>query len=113
MASFGTLPLGVQTVLSDDLPGATFDALVANFTVGTNSWTATPDGTGTLNGQTDAKYTVGNTTAGELTLWLPAHGAALPIEESGNGAAGGALSFTWNTSLHVTPPAHGEIYSGS
>jgi hypothetical protein len=111
--STDTVPLSVQIALTDVLPGTLFDLFVPDFTTGVDSWTATPDGTGTFDGQTAAKYTVGDTTFGDLTLWLPAHGAALPLGESGNGASGGTMTFTWNSTAKVAAPAANQIYSDS
>lgn len=113
LASTDTVPLASQIVLSDALPGTLFDSFVSNFTTGVDSWTATPDGTGTFDGQTAAKYTVGDTTIGDLTLWLPEHGAALPLGESGHGASGGTMTFTWNSTAKVTAPSASQTYSSS
>jgi hypothetical protein len=78
-----------------------------------DGWSATADGTGELNGQKAAKYTIGSSTMGYTTLWLPATGPALPIEETGSGTAGGTVTFTWNSALSVNPPPANQVDSGS
>ena len=113
LTTFDAVPMGVQTVLLQDLPGTIYSTFTMNLTSGPDSYAATADGTGRLNGQSVAKYTVGNKTVGYATLYVPTTGAALPIEETGSGNAGGVMTFSWNKSTSVTLPPAGETDSVS
>jgi hypothetical protein len=86
----------------------TFSQFLTNLT-DLDGVTTAPDGTGKVNGQTVAQYSVDSTTDGTSVMSLPASGPALPIQMVGTGSNSGTVVFTWNQPVAITDPPAGQV----